>query len=119
MAKDVFTKTLTDGGYQVVAEAGDGVLAVMPNVVNLYINAPDIPAAGRTRTYTMNAGSAGLALLVSDSVTGTLLAAAFDQVRGESSMRWTSSMGNRAAANAMLKTWANQFKRELDAARAK
>jgi hypothetical protein len=120
MAKDVFTKTLSDGGYEVVAAAGDGVLAVMPNVVNLFINAPDIPGAGQTRTLTMNAGSASLALLVKDSVTGTLLAAAFDPVRSDSAtMRWTTSTSNRAAANAMLKTWANQFKRELDAARGK
>jgi hypothetical protein len=120
LAKSVFSKTLSDGGYDVVTEAGDGVLAVTPNVVNLFINAPDVPTAGRSRTYTMSAGSAGLALLVSDSVTGTLLAAAFDQVRSDSAtMRWTTSTSNRAAANAMLKTWADQFKRELDAARAK
>jgi hypothetical protein len=120
MAKSVFAKTLSDGGYEIVTEAGDGVLAITPNVVNVFINAPDVPTAGRSRTYTMNAGSAALALLVSDAVTGTLLAAAFDQMRSQSAtMRWTTSASNRAAAQAMLKVWAEQLKLELDAARAK
>jgi hypothetical protein len=120
MAKSVFAKTLSDGGYEIVTEAGDGVLAITPNIVNVFINAPDVPAAGRSRTYTMNAGSAGLALLVSESVTGTLLAAAFDQMRSQSAtMQWTTSVSNRAAAQAMLKVWAQQLKLELDAARAK
>jgi hypothetical protein len=38
---------------------------------------------------------------------------------GSSTMQWSTSVSNRAAANAMLKGWARQVKRELDAARAK
>jgi hypothetical protein len=34
-------------------------------------------------------------------------------------MRWTTSVSNRAAAEQMLKNWAEQLKRELDAARAR
>jgi hypothetical protein len=120
MAKGVFAKTLSDGGYDIVTDAGDGVLAITPNVIDVFINAPDVPTAGRSRTYTMDAGSATLALLVNDAVTGTLVAVAYDQRRsGTSSMRWTTSVSNRAAAEQMLKNWAEQLKRELDAARAK
>jgi len=120
MAKSVFAKTLADGGYEIVTDAGEGVLAITPNIIDVYINAPDVPTAGRSRTYAMDAGSATLALQVNDAVTGTLLAVAYDQRRGgTSSMRWTTSVSNRAAAGQMLKSWAEQLKRELDAARAK
>jgi hypothetical protein len=68
----------------------------------------------------MNAGSATLALQVNDAVTGTLLVAAFDQRQsGTSTMQWATSVSNRLAAESMLKGWAEQLKRELDAARAK
>jgi hypothetical protein len=120
MAKGVFTKTLSDGGFEIVTDAGDGVLAITPNIVDVFINAPDVPTAGRSRTYTMDAGSATLALQVNDAVTGTLLAVALDSRRsGTSSMRWTTSVSNRAAAEQMLKNWAEQLKRELDATRAR
>jgi hypothetical protein len=120
MAKGVFTKILSDGGFEIVTDAGDGVLAITPNIVDVFINAPDVPTAGRSRTYTMDAGSATLALQVNDAVTGTLLAVALDSRRsGTSSMRWTTSVSNRAAAEQMLKNWAEQLKRELDAARAR
>jgi hypothetical protein len=120
MAKSVFAKSLSDGGYEIVTEAGDGVLWITPNIVNVFINAPDVPTAGQSRTYTMDAGSATLALQVNDAVSGTLLAVVLDQRRsGSSSMQWATSVSNRAAADAMLKGWAEQLKRELDAARAK
>jgi hypothetical protein len=120
MAKSVFAKALSDGGYEIVTDAGDGVLAITPNIVNVFINAPDVPTAGRSRTYIMDAGSATLALQVNDAVTGTLLAVALDRRRsGSSTMQWATSVSNRAAASAMLNGWAEQLKRELDAARAR
>jgi hypothetical protein len=119
-AKSVFAKVLGDGGYVIVTDVDDDVLEITPNIVNVFINAPDVPQAGRSKTYTMDAGSATLALQVGDAVTGTVLAVAFDRRRsGSSTMQWATSVSNRAAASAMLKGWAEQLKRELDAARAK
>jgi Protein of unknown function (DUF3313) len=121
LAKSTFAKVLGEGGYEIVTEAGDGVLEIVPSIVNLYISAPDTQTAGRARTYAMDAGSMTLALRVSDSVTGTLLAVAYDQKRGSSTgrLQWTSSVSNGAAASRILTGWAQQLKRELDAARAK
>ena len=121
LAKSTFAKVLADGGYQIVTAAGDGVVEITPNIVNLYISAPDTQTTGRSRTYTMDAGSMALALQVSDSVTGTLLAVAYDQKRasGGVTWQWTTSVSNRAAASRILTGWAEQLKRELDAARAK
>ncbi len=68
----------------------------------------------------MSAESASLVLQVNDAVTWTLLAVVLDKQRsGSSTMQWARSVSNRAAADAMLKGWAEQFKRELDAARGK
>jgi hypothetical protein len=69
----------------------------------------------------MDAGSMTLALQVSDSVTGTLLAVAYDSKRGSTggSFQWTTSVSNRAAAERILTGWAQQLKRELDAARGR
>jgi hypothetical protein len=120
MAKSTFTQVLSGGGYEVVTEAADGVMLITPNIVNVFINAPQVPTAGRSKTYTMDAGSAALALTINDAVAGTLLAVVFDQRRsGTSTMEWATSASNRAAASAMLKSWAGQLKGELDAARAK
>jgi hypothetical protein len=120
MAKTVFAKALADGGYEIVTQAGDGVLVITPNIVNVFINAPSVPGTGRTTTYTMESGSATLVLQVNDAVTGTLLAVVLDAKRsGSSTMQWATSASNRAAAAAMLKGWAEQLKRELDATRAK
>ena len=47
LSKSTFASVLTKGGYQVVTEAGADVLDVVPNVINLYINAPDTMSAGR------------------------------------------------------------------------
>jgi hypothetical protein len=55
--------------------------------VDLFVNAPDTMAAGRSRTYAMNAGEMRLALEISDSVTGTVLARARDRKRGSESGR--------------------------------
>jgi hypothetical protein len=120
LAKDTFAKVLGEGGYEVVTESGDGVLEIIPSIVNLYINAPDTRTAGRSKTYAMDAGSMTLVLQISDSVTGTLLAVAYDQKRDSSGrMQWATSVSNRAAASRILTGWAEQLKRELDAARAK
>jgi hypothetical protein len=120
LAKSTFAQVLSAGGYEIVTEAGDGVLLITPNIVNVFISAPDVQSAGRTKTFSMEAGSATLALQVNDAVTGTLLAVVLDSKRsGQSTLRWTTGVSNRAAAAALLKNWAEQLKRELDEARAK
>jgi len=57
---DEFARTcaqeLAKGGYQVVDEAGEDVLAVTPLVVDLSIAAPQKMAPGRTITYTADPG---------------------------------------------------------------
>ena len=105
----VFVKTLQDGGYDVVEELAEDVLLVRPAIINLDVNAPDTPTAGRSTTYTSSAGEMTLYLEIYDSVTGDLLAKAldrrFDSARG-GYYTWTNSVTNKAAAERILKGWA-------------
>ena len=121
LAKGVFTQVFQDGGYEVVTTAAPGVLEITPNIVDLYISAPETQDAGRTRVYVLDAGSMTLALQVNDSITGTLLAVALDQERAKSfgSLRWANSVTNRAEATSIITKWAKQLKQGLDASRAK
>jgi hypothetical protein len=105
----VFSETLTEGGYPVVTEAGDNVLLIRPAIVNLDVNAPDKMTAGRSRTYTSTAGEMTLYVEIYDSVTGDLIAKAADrkQDHDQNFYTWTNSVTNKAAADRILKAWAN------------
>jgi len=120
LVHDTFAKVLGEGGYQVVPAPGEGVLQVEPDIVNLYVNAPDPMEAGRSRTYVLNTGEMTLALELRDSVTGTLLARARDRKRG-TEYPWltiANRVVNRAEAERALLGWARQLRNNLDAARA-
>jgi hypothetical protein len=105
----VFRTALVEGGYPVVSEAGDNVLLLRPAIINLDINAPDKPTAGISRTYTSSAGEMTLYLEIYDSVTGALIAKALDRKsdnRNGQFYTWTNSVTNKAAADRILKGWA-------------
>jgi Protein of unknown function (DUF3313) len=119
LTEETFATVLAEGGYAVVQAPGEGVLQVHPNIVNLYINAPDTLEAGRALSYVLNTGHMTLALTLRDSVTGTLLAEARDRKRGNEYPWLTiaNSVVNRAEAERALQGWAKQLRDNLDAAR--
>lgn len=120
---EVMVKELeTEGGYQLVTEAAADVLEVRPAIVNLYITAPDVSmqTAGRVRTYTADSGEMTLIVELRDSVTGTLLARAFDRREGDNMMwQWTTSVTNSADARRIITSWADTLRNALDKARGK
>jgi hypothetical protein len=120
MFRDVFTEVLTEGGYELVAERGDDVLIIRPAIINLDVTAPDTMRGSGTRTYAETAGEMTLYLELYDSVTDDLLGKALDRQfdRKTGSFQWQTRVTNRAAANRILKQWANVLKEGLDAARA-
>jgi hypothetical protein len=75
--------------------------------------------AGRSRTYVANAGQMMLVMELRDAVTGTLLARAADRkaASDSGSLRWSSSVFNRAEAESILEGWGKRLKQALDAAR--
>ncbi len=106
---DVWAKAFSKAGYEVVSTDGPDVLRLSPAISNLYINAPDTMSAGRSKTYTVEAGEATLALQVRDSQTGATVGFAADRRRTRSSggrMQWTTSVSNRADFEDLFRQWA-------------
>jgi Protein of unknown function (DUF3313) len=119
---EVFKRDLEKGGYALVNEPGADVLEMRAAIVNLYINAPDVSmeTAGRTRVYTADAGEMTLIAQLHDSVTGQLLARAYDRRAGPQSgqWQWSNSVTNTAEAKRIISTWSTALRKALDASRA-
>lgn len=120
LAHDTFTKVLEKGGYPEAKSADAGVLRLSVQIQDLYVNAPDTMQAGRSRTFSAEAGRMTLVIELRDSVTGTLLARALDHGRSMDTGRftWANSVSNRAEAERMLTVWATEIRDALDAAKA-
>jgi hypothetical protein len=104
---DIFAKTYTDAGYQVVQAPGPDVLRVRTGVVNLDIAAPDVMTAGRSRVYSQDAGEATLVLEARDSQTGALLGRALDrEAAGDSRPYLRNSVTNVSDFSRMFERWA-------------
>jgi len=117
----VFVEELNNGGYEVVTQAAEDVLLIRPAIINLDVNAPDTPTAGRTRTYTSSAGEMTLYIEVYDSVTGDIIAKALDRRsdnRNSGYYTWTNSVTNAAAAKRILRGWADILVKALQEAKS-
>jgi Protein of unknown function (DUF3313) len=113
-ASDIFAEAWTKGGYQVVTAPGPDVLRVTTGVVNIDVNAPDRPSAGRSYSFSSEAGSATLFVEARDSMTGAILGRAVDpRIVGDNSIAWRTSVSNRADFRDMVKTWADASVRGL------
>ena len=106
---EIWAEAFRAAGYEVVNAPGDDVLKLIPGVFDLYINAPAATSAGRSKTYTVEAGQASVILDVRDSVSGTLLGRAIDNRRAGTNtgrFEWTTSASNRSDFNRLFKRWA-------------
>ena len=125
LLKESFTKQLTNGGYTVVNAPGPKVLLVKASLMDLDAYAPDpnLRASGMNRTYTQGAGEATMVVELHDSVTGQLLARAYDRKSGKAG--FASGTGgsrdhasNMADASAALDYWAGLLVNGLNRVRA-
>lgn len=116
---DEFVKELARGSYATTDASGPEVLDVRAAIADLYVNAPDTMEAGRTRTYTMDAGEMTLVMELADSTTGQVLARVYDrrEARSTGRMTWTNSVTNEAEAANVARSWAKILRSRLDAAR--
>lgn len=104
----IFKDAYAKAGYQVVDAPGPDVLRVRTAVVNLTVNAPDRPTAGRSRNFAREAGEATLVLEARDSTSGALLGRAVDrQLAGDTAPYIRNSVTNRSDFERLFKTWAN------------
>jgi len=118
---DVFAEAFTKAGYTIVKEPAADVLRISTAVVNLYINAPDTMSAGRSRSFTAEAGEATLVLEVRDSLTNALLGRVLDrrETRGAAAgMQMTTSVTNQAEFRALFRQWASTAAKGLDELKA-
>lgn len=107
-ATDIFTDAWTKGGYAVVTEPGPDVLRVKTGIVNITVTAPDQPTAGRSYSFSGEAGSATLFVEARDSTTGALIGRVIDQrIAGDNSAAWRTAVSNRADFRQMVGNWAN------------
>jgi Protein of unknown function (DUF3313) len=120
IASDTFARVLAKGGYSVATAAGENVLEVQADIVDLVINGVEPRSASNVHVYVTSAGEMRLLLTLRDAVTGTTLYRASDFKRGEEydRLEWANSVFNRAEAERALEGWARQLKSSLDAAKA-
>jgi hypothetical protein len=120
LADKTFARVLSRGGYPVVESAGAGVLEVEAQIVDLFINGPEVPNAGIQHTYVLSFGEMRLLVTLRDSVTGTTLYRVSDFYRDADTGRleWANRAWNNQQAEIALSAWARQLKKALDAAKA-
>ena len=118
--REVFTKELVDGGYELVEEAGADVLILVPAIVDLDVTAPDIQNASRTHSYSESAGEMTLNLELFDSITGDKIVKATDRKRDyrRGYAQWRTNVSNRSDARRMMSSWAKALRSALDEARS-
>ena len=121
LARDVTQRELArKGGYPLVDTAGDDVLRVRAQIVDLYINAPDTMTPG-TRTYVVSAGEMTLVAELYDSQTNALIGRVVDRQRGLEQGPFDLQIANRvtntAEADRILSMWARRLRNALDNAR--
>lgn len=115
-ATDIFTNAWTKGGYTVVSAPGPDVLRVKTGVVNIRVNAPEQMTAGRSYTFSEEAGQATLFIEARDSATGALLGRAVDQkIVGDSMALWRTRSSNRADFRDQVQQWADASVRGFSA----
>lgn len=113
-AGTVFAEEFRRAGYTVVTEPGPDVLRLRTAIVNLNVNAPDVMAAGRSRTFTANAGDATLILEARDAATNALLGRAVDRRETRNIAGQANRVTNTADFRLLARDWARIAARKLD-----
>ncbi len=118
--KKVFAEELqANGGYRLVDVAAPDVLLLRPGLVNVEVNAPDLMTAGPGATVVRSAGQMTLILELWDPVTTTILARVMDaQADQDGFAKRANRVTNKAAADEILRHWAGELRKHLDAVRA-
>jgi hypothetical protein len=119
--KKIFTEELQEGGrYQITDSGGPDVLVLRPALINIQVSAPDLMAPGRSATFVQSAGTMTIYLELLDSTSNTILARVIDgKVDPDLYGQRSSSVTNRAAADRMMRSWADELRSRLDLVRGK
>lgn len=117
---EIFTEAYREAGLELVTAPGPDVLRLRPGVVDLVVSAPDTMTAGRSRTYSVEAGRATLFLEARDSVTGALLGRALDkrETRNTGQVQVANRVTNSADFRMLFKQWASISVKGMEELRA-
>jgi hypothetical protein len=111
-----FTKVLsTEGGHQVVKDAGDGVLILRPAIINLDVTAPDLMTAGMSQTVVASAGSMTLYLELYDGKTQAIIARIIDPEAADNVgiAEVANEVTNTADFDRVVRRWAEILNKHL------
>ena len=118
--KKVFTAELQKSGYQVTNSPAPDVLLLRPAIIDVQVTAPDIMSAGMDVNVITSAGSGTFYLELWDPSTNTILARAMDAEADQQPFaQQANAVTNRQAADIILRKWADDLVRHLDAVRGK
>jgi hypothetical protein len=118
--REIFVKELESGGYKVVDRPGSDSLVANASLNDVFVNAPDKMAPGRSQTYTMESGRMTLLLELHDSVSGQLIGRIADRKIGDNFGRLeiTDSVTNSADFRRAVSDWAVRLRKGLDTLRS-
>ncbi len=106
---EIFTKELQEkGDFEVVDTAGEGVLLLRPEIVDLDIFAPDVQAPNSNRYFTTSAGRMTLKMDLLDASTEALVGRVIDRKRAreDTTLRRANSVTNRVEMDRIMRRWA-------------
>jgi hypothetical protein len=109
-----------NGDFQVVTTQGPGVLMLRPSLLNVIVTAPDTDNPAPSADIVASAGQMTLYLELWDGGSSTLLARVIDTEADDSTggmPEQATSVSNQAAADIILKRWADRLRKALDEAR--
>lgn len=107
------------GGWRVVDAPGAGVLEVEVRIVDLFLNAPDLPTPGISQSYTRSFGQLTLVAELRDSATGTVVMRLLDNSTGHDHVTLirTTRVENTREVGFVASDWARAVRRQLELAR--
>jgi hypothetical protein len=110
-----------NGDFQIVTAQGPGVLMLRPALINVMVTAPDVDNPSPSADIVASAGQMTLYLELWDGGSSTLLARVIDTEADRSTGGMgidANSVTNTAAADDILRNWADRLRKALDAARS-
>ncbi len=110
--RETLVEELTGATFNVVAEAGDGVLTLRPAIVEFDLYAPEVDAPTQVRSLSQSVGE--MTLNLDFMVDGRVVARAVDRLRDrDSTLRQRTRVSNEFDTRAMLKRWARHVREAL------
>lgn len=118
--KKVFLEELgKNGGYEVSDVVAPDVLLLRPALLNVEVNARDLMTPDMSATIVRSAGQMTLVLELWDPESKTILARVMDaEADREGFAQRANRVTNKAAADEILKRWADELRKHLDAVHA-